>query len=40
MDIKVVGNSSSNRMKLIKNIINALKELKIHAIPKIIDEFH
>ena len=38
MDIKVVGNSSSNRMKLIKNIIKALKELEIHAIPKILDD--
>ena len=37
MEIKVIGSSSSNRMKLIKNIRKALKELNINVIPSILD---
>ena len=38
MNIKVIGTSSSNRMKLVKNIIKALKELNLNIIPEIIDD--
>lgn len=38
MEITVIGNNSSNRMKLVKNIIKALKELKIDIIPNILDD--
>ena len=38
MNIKVIGTSSSNRMKLVKNIIKTLKELNLNIIPEIIDD--
>ena len=38
MNIEVIGSNSSNRIKLVKNIIKALKELNINVIPDIIDD--
>ena len=38
MNITVIGSTSSNRIKLVKNVIKALKELKINIIPDIIDD--
>jgi hypothetical protein len=38
MDIKIIGNNSSNRMKLIKNINKALKNYKNSVLIDIIDD--
>ena len=38
MEITVIGNKSSNRIKLVKNVIKALKELDINVIPNILDD--
>ena len=38
MDIKIIGNNSSNRMKLIKNINKALKDFKKGILIDIIDD--
>ena len=38
MNIKIIGNNSSNRMKLIKNINKALKNYKNSVLIDIIDD--
>lgn len=38
MNVKIIGNESSNRIKLIKNINKAIDSLKLHITPIIAED--